>query len=344
MSVRGLEQIRRIRRRFERQALILLYHRVADISPDPQLLCTSPQHFAEHLEVLRSRGGLLPLDRLDRALLTRGSPRRTIALTFDDGYADSLQEAKPALERYDAPATVFVTTGFMEGARELWWDELERLVLSPGTLPQHLHMHVNGTPIHWDLGEAARYSEEDHRRHRGWNVLTTDDPGPRHSLYRALYQLLRWLPDGERRTVLDALSAAADAEGGVRPPHRGLSPDELVQLTSNGQIDVGAHTVTHPVLSRLPAVAQSAEIRQSKARLEEILGRPVTSFAYPYGGRSDYTHETVTLVREAGFARACANVAGVASPGSDRFQLPRFLVRDWDGDEFARHLQEWIRG
>jgi peptidoglycan/xylan/chitin deacetylase (PgdA/CDA1 family) len=88
--------------------------------------------------------------------------------------------------------------------------------------------------------------------------------------------------------------------------------------------------------------AQLDEILKSKARLEEILGHSTASFAYPFGGRRHYTEETVIAVRRAGFEWACSNFAGIVRSGTDRWQLPRFLVRDWDGDEFARNLKGWL--
>ena len=109
-------------------------------------------------------------------------------------------------------------------------------------------------------------------------------------------------------------------------------------------VDIGAHTVTHPVLSLLPPAAQQAEIQGSKARLEEILGRPVTSFAYPYGLRSDYSAETVTVVKQAGFDCASSSYEDNVWRGSDRFQLPRRIVFDWDGEQFGRKLIQWLGG
>jgi peptidoglycan/xylan/chitin deacetylase (PgdA/CDA1 family) len=109
-------------------------------------------------------------------------------------------------------------------------------------------------------------------------------------------------------------------------------------------IEIGAHTVTHPSLSALPIASQREEIWQSKTGLEEILDRPVTSFAYPYGKRSDYSAETVALVREAEFVCACSNFAGLVSQSTDRFQLPRVHVPDCDGEEFVKQLSGWFDG
>lgn len=335
---------RQLRNRFTPTGLVLLYHRVAELPSDPQLLCVTPQHFAEHLEVLRKHARPMRLPQLPQALQDGNLPRRMVIVTFDDGYADNLHNAQPLLKRYDIPATVFVTTGHIGQEPEFWWDELDRLLLQPGTLPETLRLSVNGRPYQWELGEAAHYSEDTYWRHRCWNVLEKDDPTPRQHIYRSLCQLLRPLPERERQKVLDELLAWASTKPMGRSTHRTLLLDEVSQLTKGGLVEIGAHTVTHPVLSALPAAAQQDEIQGSKARLEEILGRPVTSFSYPYGSRSAYTAETVAIVREAGFACACSNFPDVVWRRTDSLQLPRFLVQDWGGDELARRLEEWFRG
>ena len=348
MRIRGLGMAKRatrwVRNRFVRRALILIYHRVVDLSSDPQLLAVTPQHFAEHLEILRKHGRPMRLQQLVQALRDGNLPHRAVVVTFDDGYDDNLHNAKRLLERHDIPATVFVTSGYVGHEREFWWDELDRLLLQPGTLPERLRLSVNGSTWQWDLGQAARYSEDACGRHRCWNVLEKDDPGQRQRLYRSLCQLLRPLAEGERRKALDELLAWSGAEPIGRLTHRPLSRDEVFYLTDGGIVEVGAHAVTHPVLSALPAAVQRSEIQRSKARLEEILGHPVTSFAYPYGERSDYTMETVAAVQEAGFVCACSGFADVVWRRTDLWQLPRFIVRDWDGEEFARRLEGWFRG
>jgi peptidoglycan/xylan/chitin deacetylase (PgdA/CDA1 family) len=112
-------------------------------------------------------------------------------------------------------------------------------------------------------------------------------------------------------------------------------------MAEGGLVEVGAHTVTHPVLATLPVTAQRDEIHRSKSSLEEILGHSVTSFSYPHGS---YTLETTTLLREAGFTQACSSIADVVWQNTDGFQLPRQIVKDWDGETFARRLEERFSG
>jgi peptidoglycan/xylan/chitin deacetylase (PgdA/CDA1 family) len=308
--------------------LILLYHRVTELPLDPNSLCVTPQHFAEHLEILRQHSRPMRLQQLAQAIEDGNVTSRTVVVTFDDGYADNLYSAKPLLERYDVPATVFVITGYIGGKREFWWDELERLLLRAATLPATLHLKINGISHHWELGKADRYTEDTHQRQR---------------LYHSLCQLLRLLPEKDQQKALDDLFAWSGTESRSRPTHRALSPDEVLRLAEGGLVEVGAHTVSHPVLSALPAVAQQDEIKGSKAHLEGILSRVVTSFAYPYGPESDYAAETVAIVREAGFACACAGGRSISASlfrrRPDRFQLHRVAVRDSDGEAFSRRLE-----
>ena len=135
----------RIRNAFRSQAIILLYHRVARIESDPWSLCVTPEHFAEHLEVLRRHFPIkLTQAQSLRLLLNRG--RCSVAITFDDGYADNFSEAAPLLKRYGIPATFFIATGYVEAIREFWWDELEKVVFQNTSWPGPVELTTpNGT-------------------------------------------------------------------------------------------------------------------------------------------------------------------------------------------------------
>ncbi|MBD0330878.1 MAG: polysaccharide deacetylase family protein [Thermoleophilia bacterium] len=330
---------RAIRKR-ARGAVVLLYHRVGDGDTDAQLLSVAPERFAEHLELIVGEEEILSLADLALAVRSGGDlPGRGVAVTFDDGYADNLIAAKPLLERRGVPATVFVTAGLLGG--RFWWDELERLLLRPGRLPRLVSLEIGDEELRVDLGEDADYGAGRAARVTRWTVLDRNDPGPRQRLYRLLADRLRPLEHDERERVIDRLRAvtAPDEPNGAAA-RRPLTLAELQRLAAHGLIDVGAHTVTHPVLAALPQARQREEIEGSKARLEEAFGRPVRAFSYPYGTIASFDDSTVRLVRGAGFTHACANVQDRVGGGTDLYRIPRLLVRDWSGDELARRLSQ----
>jgi len=322
-------------------ALILMYHRVTKLPSDPQLLSVSPHHFAEHLEVLRKYARPLRLQQLAQALRDGRIQPRGVVVTFDDGYADNLLNARPLLERYEVPATVFVTAGQLNGRQEFWWDELDRLFLQPGTRPATLSLTVAGHEHRWLLNGTAIYDAVAFERHRGWHVERSDDPTARQALYRAVYRLLHALPAAEREAAVEALRMWAAVGLAGRPSHRPLTIVELCRLSASDLIEIGSHTLSHPDLAALSVADQRHEIHHSKARLEEILGRQVASFAYPFGSG---TSDTVALVREAGYQYACSSRPDVVWNDADPLRLTRVVVRDSDGDEFARRLRYWLGG
>jgi peptidoglycan/xylan/chitin deacetylase (PgdA/CDA1 family) len=321
---------------------ILLYHRVAEIASDPQLLCVTPQHFSEHLEVIRKNHIPISLDELVIGDKARSFDPNRIAITFDDGYADNLINAKPLLERYNVLATVFITGAYIDGVSEFWWDELERIVLQPGSLPSKIELNVDGKRFFCDVSETQEYTKKDFLQFHTWNVLETKDMNSRSTLYRLLCQFVHLLSNDECQKVLEDLRALANVSPEGRATHYPISADEIILLVKDGLIKVGAHTMTHPVLASLPIERQRDELNKNKVQLEDILGDKVVGFSYPYGGKGDYTMATRNLVQEAGFLYACANYPGQARRWTDPFELPRFLVRDWDGDEFARQLQIFL--
>jgi peptidoglycan/xylan/chitin deacetylase (PgdA/CDA1 family)/glycosyltransferase involved in cell wall biosynthesis/SAM-dependent methyltransferase len=321
----------------DEKALILIYHRVADAGSDPFSLCVSPRHFAEQLEVVREQTRAITLQQLSGFLRQRRIPERSVVITFDDGYVDNLQNARPLLRAQGIPATLFVMTGNLGEQREFWWDEVQRIFLEPGVLPESLVLFVQETCHRWELGESARYTNEEYLRYREWRAEDSPPTG-RHSLYLTIWRLLQLIPETDRRRALDELAALS---GSTRPrdSYRCLEPEELMAMAAGGLIEIGAHTVTHPALRELPLDTQQWEIVQSKHYLEQILGSPVTSFAYPYGAMSG---ETAAILGSAGFDRACTTVPRAVRKGTDRYRMPRFQVEDWDGEEFSRRLAGWF--
>ena len=129
----------RPRRREQRgPAVILMYHSISGGRPDPWELCVAPALFAQQVQLLRDRYGVVPLGELRSALARNELRTRTVALTFDDGYRDNLLVAKPLLEEHGLPATVFVTTGYVGSSRDFWWDELESFSASAGVASREL--------------------------------------------------------------------------------------------------------------------------------------------------------------------------------------------------------------
>lgn len=338
LSDKLCRKLQQFQKRFASRSLILTYHRVIEVELDPWRLCITPQHFAEQLAVLQKSYHPLSLQKFLQAYQEGKLPEGSIVITFDDGYADNLHQAKPLLESYGIPATIFVSTGYLGAKREFWWDELEQILLQPGKLPDRLSLKINGNPYEWDLSTEKDYSQEDYQRDRRRPVWLAT-PGSRLSFYYLIWQTLRPLPQQERRVVLDELAIWAGIEPTVRKTHRSLFPEEVCMLAQAELIEIGAHTVTHPFLSAQSPTVQLHEIQQSKADLENLINRPVISFSYPFG---DYSPETVELARSSQLDCACSTVAESVWRQSDCFQLPRFAVEDWNGEEFAKQLMRWF--
>ncbi|HTZ57779.1 MAG TPA: polysaccharide deacetylase family protein [Acidobacteriaceae bacterium] len=320
--------------------MILVYHRVAEANVDPWALGVSPGHFAQQLQALRAIASPISLQELVNAKSDRDLPPRPVCVTFDDGYADNLYAAKPALEAYQVPATVFITPGYLDVAENLWWDELAKLILDPKTRQEEVSFSLNGQHYAYVFPPSAedRADGDPNAKWRAWEAV----PGPRQSAYLAVYEMLVKLPDLKREEAMEQLRRGATYPD--RQQHRCLTEDELRELASGELVEIGAHTLTHPVLSQLPPDQQQHEIGGSRRRLEALIGRNITSFAYPYGKKMHYTSETVKTVKANGFSCACSNFGGLVTRISDRFTLPRFQPMDWDGDRFADVVENgWYR-
>jgi len=342
MRIRGLGRVKaewaKLIGQMSPGPMVLLYHRVAHLQQDPHLLAVTPEHFEEHLLALRQHFRFVSISELTESLARRRRPGPVVAMTFDDGYADNIEGAFPLLQKHGISATFYLASGFVGTMRESLHDDLERLLLLSPQCPDRLHLIFGGKRFVWamrsrDTGDNSATSVAI------WNTCSDIDPTPRHRAYREIHDLLRTVPPVEREGVLEQLRSQCGDPGPARTTHRAMSWDQARHMRACELTDLGSHTVHHPWLSALSLKEQRMEILESKRALEKQIDRPVTSFAYPYGTRQSYTAETVGLLKELGFTNACSNFRKRIGHRTDLFQLPRFVVRDWDGDEFLRQLR-----
>lgn len=324
-----------------RWPIVLMYHSVLNTRWDAWGLRVSPRCFYEHMAVLRANADPMRLDELTGALESNRLPARPVVVTFDDGYVDNLINAKPVLEKFAIPATVFVATGYVGASREFWWDELELLLLLSPRLPRIIELTVKNQVHRFDLGPDAELSVLKRFQWRHWRAWHEHVPTARHRMFLEVRQLLRLTGPEDREQALETLRDAAGRPAD-RPTRRCVTGDQLRELAADNLIEIGGHTVTHSSLGALTPDQQRTEITTGKSWLESQLGRKVTSFAYPFGGPDDYNQHTIEILRECGIRRSCITTTGSVTPRENQYEYPRRSVLDWSGREFLGKLRRWL--
>jgi peptidoglycan/xylan/chitin deacetylase (PgdA/CDA1 family) len=244
------------------------------------------------------------------ALLQAGTlPANAVCVTFDDGYKNNLEIALPILQQYAIPATVFVATGFSQG-ENMWNDRVIQLFSDKNLSSLDLTAA--------DLG-----------------VRALGDWPERKQLAVTLLKKLKYLTIEKRLEIIAALYAA---NGGIEATSLMMTPQEVKQLSDAG-VEIGAHTVNHPILKVLPAAQQAREIQESKSLLEQWTGKPVTSFAYPNGQIGvDLDEQTVGIVKEQGFDCAVVTDWGTSTATTSPWMLRRFTPWDKSANKFHMRL------
>ena len=279
---------------------VLIFHRVLP-RPDP-LFPEEPcaERFDTLMRAVATTFEVLPLGRA-HALWQRGAlPRRALAITFDDGYADNAEVALPVLQRHGLPATFFVATGFLDGGRMFNDSVIESVRRATVAQADFAALGLGREP----LGDAAA----------------------RRALIDRLLARVKYLPMAQREQAVDQVHAAC---GRPELPRDLMMRSGQVQALHAAGMEIGGHTVNHPILAELPAEAARAEIAAGRRRLQELTGAPVDVFAYPNGkpGR-DYAPAHASMARDAGFRCAVSTAKGTVRAGSDPLQWPRFTP--WD--------------
>jgi peptidoglycan/xylan/chitin deacetylase (PgdA/CDA1 family) len=310
-------QLPRIARwRLRREAIILGYHGFVE-SPVHGLLGHSGKHlgaglFRRQLAYLKRAHRILRLDELLWHCRTRTPlPPGSVVLTIDDGYRSVHSLAFPLLKEFGVPATVFLTTDFIERGTPLWTDRLDYCL---------------------EAAPAARVTIDAEEEELAIDLTTA---AARIAAARRLHaRLARRPPDAQiaATVALEAATGCALANAKRPPPFvTPLSWPEVADMRASGLVSIGSHTESHAILSRCSPTRRRHELEGSRAVLEARLGERCELFCYPNGTRDDYDDATMRLLRELGFACGVTTVAGANAVTCDPFELRRFVVSAREG-------------
>jgi peptidoglycan/xylan/chitin deacetylase (PgdA/CDA1 family) len=279
--------------------LILIYHRVHQ-TPDSMFPSeVDAERFDWQMGLLRKHCHTVSLSEGVKGLRCGALPPKAVAITFDDGYADNATVALPILEKHRVAATFFIAPGFLNGGR-MWNDSIIEAL-----------RRLSGSSV--ETGSI------------GLGALPVASPEARGAAAERIIKAVKHLPTERRAALVDTLCVRV---GKQLPSNLMMTSEQVAGLAAAG-MEIGAHTMTHPILRTLTDDSARREIQESRAMLEGIIGRPVRAFAYPNGRPGDdYTARDRAIVESLGFDYAVTTVTGAASQRSDPLQLPRFTP--WD--------------
>jgi peptidoglycan/xylan/chitin deacetylase (PgdA/CDA1 family) len=290
-----------IRRKRGGTFLVLTYHRVHEPLTGFTIDTVAPAVFEAQMRyaaahfTIRSLGELAAQTEAGEQL-----PPRALAITFDDGYVDNHHYAFPILARLGLPWTLFVTAGCIETRERLWFDRVLRAFQTTARAGFDLP----------ELGPPAPLTTVVERQAAAYRVLGR----------------LKGLAAAARLEAVDRITEALEVTDEDAEVPELLTWAQIREMAEAG-VAIGSHTLTHPILSRVPLAEAWREIAESKWLIERRIGRVVTLFAYPNGKADDLTDETITMIRQAGYRTAVTTELGANGPGQHPLTLRR--IKPW---------------
>lgn len=290
---------------------ILLYHRVLK-EPDPLRPWEIDRYqFDEQMQALSNYYQILPLSEAMQLLQKKALPPQAVCITFDDGYEDNVSVALPILQKLNIPATFFIATGFLDG--DIMWND---------QVIESIRQHQD---------EALNLTE------RGLSIYATKSIQDKNQSIQLIINAIKHKSSIERTQIVQSIAKITDARFEAL-----MMNQNGVRTLAEAGMEIGAHTVTHPILKSLSLKEAEAEILNSKETLESILGQSIRYFAYPNGYPSrDYGLEHCRMLKRIGFKNGFSTWWGAADADMDPFQMPRFTPWDRSTLRFMLRLTQY---
>jgi peptidoglycan/xylan/chitin deacetylase (PgdA/CDA1 family) len=278
----------------------------------------SADTLAGHFEYLKRHNyRVLSLREYVMALINHESTYKSAVFTVDDGYRDIYLNAFDIFKSFGYPATVFITSDFIDKKLFFWWDTIEYAFQA--TLLDQVDLD------YIEMGQARLGSDEDRAR-----------------VTQSVIFYCKKLPNDEKLALIARLVKLLNVDISCQPQgiYEPLSWDEICEMNKSG-IDFFPHTKTHPILSRILPDRQAIELREPKSLIEKRLGTKADIFCYPNGSWEDFTENTIAILKSSGYIAAVMGVPGFdnTKKQNDLFRLKRFVM-----PTESLHFKQYISG
>lgn len=274
--------IRLGRQFFANSLTVLNYHRIDELQNNldnfqPNISAT-PTSFDQQMSYLSRWFTVVSLQDVTNWILqNKPLPRYAALITFDDGYLDNYTNAFPILKKYNFPAVIYLTSGHIGSNRPFYWD-----------LVAYCFYHTERNKILFPDGVE-----------RGWESIDE-----KNQISKQWIESMKVLNEDQKQNWISRIPENLNVSIPDNYFKNLMMNWEQIREMSAANIDFGAHTVTHPILTRISPEQVRTEISDSKKKIEQELGRPVTSLAYPNGMKADFNDTVIQLTKESGFATA----------------------------------------
>lgn len=287
---------------------ILTMHRVT-ATPEPGFgfnshLSITPDFLDRLLADMKAEGFVfVSIDEAMDRIATGTGGERFATVTLDDGYRDNLLEALPVFEKHEVPFSVFIAPGLIEGAAELWWDLVEAVV----TVRDRLALNTSNGRVYIDCSTPAKKA---YANCQISDYLTCD------------------IAEEDQIAIVRDLASSAGVDYAARRQDQLMTWDEIRRLAGHPLCTIGAHTVHHHNLKRLPVDKALKEMSDSALILELELGETPRHLAYPYGYPAAVGEREAEIAQAAGFVSGLTTRHGMIQPEHARHMhaLPRMSV------------------
>jgi len=311
--------------------VILCYHRIENYTSDPVKITVSKKNFLEHINFLKEFAKIISPNQLFESLKNRKNlPRRSVLLTFDDGYS-SYEQTMDLLIKESIPAIFFISLR----KKRYWWDILSKILFENQHVEKSNYIKINNLltelGCNFNIEESINFNLMD--KLRRWSVTDEFFPFNRNKAFYFLAKEMEDVDHYKKSRMLDIVNSLSKKK-------RNFS--YLLNEKFTNYHKIGYHTINHYNLSKLSYDNQKIEIELGKKELESIINQQVKIFAYPFGNRYHYNTDTLEIVKR-NFNFAFSNFEGLVHKDSNIYEMPRFLVRDWGRDSFIQNIKGFFK-